>query len=352
MNLKSIFLSSKGLKNIITGENDFVFYFDKCQIKMDKILAEFISPVVSQLHQSDKTAQSIHFKIPENIKFIQFEEIMTDDIIFLLNQISIGSSISIDEEQSIKLRIIAILLGNEELFNILNDEYPFEFNVQNIESYLKYVNIFYYLSHIYKKFDFSHFIEIISQNFYLIDQNKLIDLPTSILYMIISNTKLRLNSEDSLFEFINKIFINANDDPSKIISFYELIQVSNLTDECFNQFLLKIDSNDINSTIWENIRKRFDVTNKKSFHQKTSSSRYGSVFYDGNESNSFHGIINKLTEEIGGNVDDKGVISVSASSTADKPCRNVTDLHNLNNYFWSQNNSNSWIKYDFKDKKN
>ena len=352
MNSKSILLSSDGLKNIIIGENDFLFKFGEYEIKMNSILAEFISPFVSQLHRSDKTINSIHFEIPEKIGYFQFKDICTEETISIIHQISTGSSISINEEQSINLRLIAILFGNEELFNQINNLYPLEFNYQNIESYLKYVNIFSYFSYIYEKFDFSHFVEVISQNFYLIDQNKLIGLPKSILYMILSNKKLKLNNEDSLFEFINSIFSNNNDDSVEIISFYELIQIQNLTDKCFSKLLLRINANDINSTLWQNIRERFCVSNEKSLLQKTSSSRYGSIFYDGNESNSFHGIINKFTEEIGGNVDEKGIISVIPSTNSNSGhYRNVTDLNNLESFYWSMNCSNQWIKYDFKDKK-
>lgn len=349
MNSKSISLSSDGIKNIITGEETFVFQFGKCQVSMDKMMAEFISPIVSQMHHSDKTIDSIQFEFPENIEFFKFEEICTNEIFSFLRQIFIGSSISINEEQSVSSKIIAVLLGNEELFNKLNDIYPLEFNFLNIESYLQYVTKFYYLSYICENFDFSRFVEKISQNFYLIDQNKLVSLPKSILYTIISNEKLKLNSEDSLFEFINKIF--ENDNPNDAIPFYELIQIPNLTDECFIQFLLKIDANDINSTIWQNIRKRFCVANETTIH-KSSSLRYGSVFYDGDESNSFHGIINKLTQENGGNVVDKGIVSVSSSTTTTSGhCKNVTELNNLESIFRSQNLINQWIKYDFKNKK-
>lgn len=95
---------------------------------MDKMKAEFISPIASKMYHSDKTIDSIQFEFPENIEFFKFEEICTNEIFSFLRQISIGSSISINEEQSVSLKIIAVLLGNEELFNKLNDIYPLEFN--------------------------------------------------------------------------------------------------------------------------------------------------------------------------------------------------------------------------------
>ena len=60
--------------------------------------------------------------------------------------------------------------------------------------------------------------------------------------------------------------------------------------------------------------------------------------YDGNIDHCFSGIIHHLTETCGGNVHDKGIVEVTASS--------ASELDNLENY-----QQNSWLKYDFKEKK-
>ena len=64
MNKKSFFLSSAGLKNLVQNQSygdDFKFIFGEHEIKMKNLFAEFISPYVSQIHQSDPTITSIHF---------------------------------------------------------------------------------------------------------------------------------------------------------------------------------------------------------------------------------------------------------------------------------------------------
>lgn len=62
------------------------------------------------------------------------------------------------------------------------------------------------------------------------------------------------------------------------------------------------------------------------------------------------GIIHQLTKECGGNVSDKGIVDITASSTysAYLP-KNAT--YNSKNDFMSENIENSWLKYDFKNKK-
>lgn len=74
--------------------------------------------------------------------------------------------------------------------------------------------------------------------------------------------------------------------------------------------------------------------------------------YDGNIEHTFSGIIHHLTETCGGNVHEKGIVEVTASSTNSKfyP-KFAVDLDNLDNYFHSESQQNSWLKYDFKQKK-
>ena len=55
MNKTSTILSASGLKNVHINhetEEDFVFIFGKEELKMNNIYAEFISPIVSNLHHS------------------------------------------------------------------------------------------------------------------------------------------------------------------------------------------------------------------------------------------------------------------------------------------------------------
>jgi predicted nucleic acid-binding Zn-ribbon protein len=68
------------------------------------------------------------------------------------------------------------------------------------------------------------------------------------------------------------------------------------------------------------------------------------------ETTPLEGIIASLTRQCGGNVHEKGVVEVLASSDSDHESpRNIADLKGENEY-WSENSPNSWIGYDFKNR--
>ena len=64
--MKTLTISSFGLRNITLNrfdkEDDFVLIFGEREFRMNSIFAEFISPVISNLHHSDPTIQSIPYQ--------------------------------------------------------------------------------------------------------------------------------------------------------------------------------------------------------------------------------------------------------------------------------------------------
>jgi hypothetical protein len=70
------------------------------------------------------------------------------------------------------------------------------------------------------------------------------------------------------------------------------------------------------------------------------------------EAKSLDGIISYLTRKHGGNVHDKGIITITSKSVyKDKPkyaARNVADLYS-DSYFFSKNEPGQWILWDFRE---
>ena len=62
------------------------------------------------------------------------------------------------------------------------------------------------------------------------------------------------------------------------------------------------------------------------------------------------GIIAHLTSECGGNVHEKGVVEVTASSCHSGGAKCVAEL-GTGSFFYSENEKDSWIRYDFKDRR-
>lgn len=384
MSIKSIKLSSEGLKNIVPNacqeDSHFSFVFGEKEIKMNTIFAQFISPAASRILRSDPTINYIRYDADgETFSNIHFKENLTQDVISLLMQISSGYSIDVDVEQSIKLRMIAILLDNEELFKKLNELFPNDLNEDSIDLYLQdlqFCNSQYkhqFQSCSFNCFNDTHIIEYIASHFYSIDENKLLQLPRSILYSIITNKHLKLRNEDSLFNFIQKIFAKDNfeydydydeeeddrfddsDDTDKIniLSFYETIDFSSLSEKVFQEFVENFKSSKMTKTLWRKLYPCF-YTNYSKINKKKYSDRYLSedrLFeYDGDINHRFDGIISHLSEEAGGNVNDKGKVKVTSSpiNGEDFLAKYAVDFDD-EHYFQTKNEPNSWLKYDFND---
>ncbi|KAK8890081.1 hypothetical protein M9Y10_034840 [Tritrichomonas musculus] len=176
MSMKSIILSSSGLKNIIVDEdaiskeNNFKFLFGEQEIKMNRIFADFISPKVSKLHQTDPTIESIYFG---NNNYPQMsQDLFTKELLIKFVLLCRGECIEVTKEESDQLRIISKLICNNELLNQIESLYPREFIPDQLENYLeelrKYSNIIEYEPEI---------IDFISSHLYEIQREKLICLP-------------------------------------------------------------------------------------------------------------------------------------------------------------------------------
>lgn len=352
MTKKSIQLSSSGLKNIVLDEKDFIFIFGKEKIHMNNYLAEFISPKVSHLHHSDKTINSINISCPKEKDIPSFNEIFSEDIVDIIHQISIGSSVEITEDQSSKMKFISIFLGNEELYKKLDDLYPNKFNQSDIISYIERLMILHRFSSITSfDFDVSSTIDFISNNFYLIDISNILQLPKEILYTIISNKKLRIESEDSFFDFINK-YIENNPDISEEeeISFLNEIKIENLSDDKFTSFLEMINPYKISSNLWHNLCLRIESKETKNLtsdryskeKQVTTNKKVDNINNDDNI-----GIIAQLMKS-----GQKNSFQITASSVYDStsyPQNLISSNGKL--FFSSKDKPNSWVKFDFKNKK-
>lgn len=362
MSTKSIILSSSGLKNIIVDkdaiskENDFKFIFGEQEIKMNRIFADFISPKVSKLHQTDPTIESIYFG---NNNYPQMsQDLFTKELLIKFELLCRGERIEVTKEESDQLRIISKLICNDELLNQIESLYPCEFIPDQLENYLeelrKYSNIIEYEPEI---------IDFISSHLYEIQREKLICLPKKILYCLIKNDHLQISSEDSLYDIIQESFKEDKEDEEykeddlDLLSFYEEIEFSLLSENKFSEFISIFDINDLSQKLWHKLCSFFYINIKNS--NKQHNKRYhhpeeakGTLIkYDGN---SLNGIIHYLTQTSGGNVGDNGTVAISSSSeNGSYVAKNAVDFEseNVQNYFQSIDQSNSWLKYDFKERK-
>lgn len=359
---KSICLSSAGLKNLVfheaftQSENEFKFIFGKREIKMHKLFAEFLSPTVAHFQHCDPTINSISYdqllinfeKVDKSINK-NFDDLISEKIISQIEQISSGSSIIIDENDISKFRFLSILFGNQELLSIIDNTYPNYIDDLTIDQKIEELHNLRLFPTDFDENLKMRLIDQISSQFNKIDSSKLAHLPISILYLILTNEHLSHEDEDSIFELIEKVFSEKvefeKEDSICINDFYELIDLTKLSTTKQREFISGIDFTSITGSLWQKLCEFF--LNGKSEVTKEDD-RKGikiEIEFDKNPEHRLHGIINYLTEKCGGNVMEKGVVELSASSINTSLDR-VVDLKSTN-VFQTKNRPNQWIKYDF-----
>lgn len=112
--------------------------FGEQEIRMNWIFPIFISPVISYLHQSESKINSFNFSDSFFTKISDFyifaKCIISSVLISLIQAISRGFSVIIDDSQAFKLQFLSIIIGNEELFTKINEPFPPDSIPHNIES--------------------------------------------------------------------------------------------------------------------------------------------------------------------------------------------------------------------------
>lgn len=241
--------------------------------------------------------------------------------------------------------------------------YPVTGNESKINFYLQQLQISQYFQSFLQtssKFSYSSIIDFISNNLHSIDEDKLLTLPISTLHSILSNENLLIENEDWLLDFIEKVFKNRKeseiDNENDIYDFYSLLDLCSLSDNKFQEFISNIVITKITTSPWMKLQKCFFISQEQR-NAKKSNKRYtinaNSFKFDGNESHRFEGIIRYLTKESGGNVAVNGTVKVTASSiqmSGQEP-KFAVDFDDLKNYFHSNSEQNSWLQFDFGERK-
>ena len=365
MSKKEFKISAKGLKNIIfnssVGDDDFIFIIGNQEVRTKKFFADFISPRISRIHQTDPTIDSfcINDYVSEQQRS-QISEIFPIEIIHKFETMMVGDPIEVDSATSQKLLSISIILDNPEIYEGMGEIYPLEFNDERIDNIIQYLQLFENTDNTFSIFNGSKFYDSISSNFYRIDESKLLQLPKTVIHSIISNEHLRVKSEDSLFDFINKLFENENDANDRI-SFYEKIYIKNLSENKLSQFLDSITSSEITSNLWENLKKVICPAlsgNDERDERYSYVIDYIKVKFDGNSSNRFKGIISHLGNGNAKSAFDNKTIDITAATYTNgfNPFKALE--YDNNNYYHSKDDSSymkeghtEWLRVDFKERK-
>jgi hypothetical protein len=323
-------LSSSGFKNVrFEPDDDFDFVIGQNHCKCSRFTAQFLSPKISQLQIVDPTITSYSMSSIEQID--EFEGFLG---------LCSGLEVRMNESTKTIFENISRELENLELFSVICDHFPNELtNVDNVVS--RYVEK--------KKFGVDNSVEVdfIASHFHELEESKLCSLDFSDLDCILSRSCLCILNEDSLFDFI---VARGFENHFELFGFvrFEYLSADRIKTFCSLSQDINIS---MNSMIWHQLCNRLILPVDNSGVSRDSS-RYSVRSFKHVEfksSSPLGGIISYLTEKHSGNVHDKGVVNVTASSTySSSAAKYAVDLGS-DNYWESDSQNNSWLCYDFKD---
>jgi hypothetical protein len=185
-------------------------------------------------------------------------------------------------------------------------------------------------------------IEFIARHFDEMTLDLFKSISLNLADAILSDPGLVVKSEDDLYAMVSSRF--EDDD-----SFCELlahIQFEYLSVSAIGQFVQNVPFDSLNARIWERIglRLRLPVSSGRNSRVRDAGAP-PQLHLDAD----FSGIIAGLTSECGGNVHDKGIVTVSASSIREGAPSNVVDFSNENGLS-TRHTRAPWIMFDFKDR--
>jgi hypothetical protein len=325
---KQIKLSTKGLENAaLLGINDFTLRLGSEQFECSRFEASFLSPRIAAVLLQDPTTEEYEIEMDPDHE-------IDGECVNGLIALARNGSIEITQSNFDLLAHLAKSLGNSELCEALQ-----QFRTEGVE-----VNS----SNVGERLAIGEVLDIcvsgeldyLSAHFYEIDPSILRQIGDDHLRDILRSAQLRLSSEDALLEFILDLGPGHLD-------LLGCLQTEYLSDIGMERLLESISPAEIEDDLWQSLCRRL-----LSFvpSRPRSETRFEDLVFPFDRWQRFNGIIDYLTAECGGNVHTEGNVAITASSTMHNACHQVADYYRTD-YWFSQNQPNSWIQFDFKSRR-
>jgi hypothetical protein len=314
-------LSPRGLQRAAPiSEQTFAFIGKNHHLKCPLFQAVFIAPRVHWLLQQDATLDSfvIEWKSQDKNESRVFE---------FLEQLMNGKPIDPLDSEVDCLCEVATVLGNTEFLNsLIRNEDPI--NRSTVCGRLR--------RNWLEGRSVEAEIAFAASHFYEIESDELKGIDGSLLELIVGSERLVLASEDSLLNFIMSL---GSED-------YIVALLRYLWSECLScegtTLLMerRIDSG-VDRLLWDSLCRRLLLPSPIAKSQSK-------VKIPMKAPKSLDGIISYLTKKHGGNVQEKGIVTITSKSVCDPEyaVNNVADLTS-DSAFTSENTSDQWICWDF-----
>jgi hypothetical protein len=339
------FAFTEGLRNIsslpIRNEDYFTFIFGKTKIFTSKFVAAFISPKISKLLKEDPFFEEF-----------TIESDYTDIVLFQM--LIGGENIKIKKGNSQFLKDVAVSLCNSELLKaaneVLYDEVDVEITTKNV---LEEISENYNTG-----IDISSLASFAAKHISQINRISILGLDALILDQILSDNNLMIENEDWLYELIDE-YVTMHGKSSSFL--FKNVAFEYLSCGSMHQFIRNFSFDDMCAPLWGAICNRLQ-------HEVVQSTVYADRYFrdmkkteegipidDPNitrvefDEAPFKGILYRLGQEASANPHDAGLVEITASSRERSYPKKIVD-YDWNNWFFTNNEVNSWIQIDFKDK--
>lgn len=313
-------------------DQDFIFIVNDKEYTTSRVVSDLLSPYISQMHQTDPTISTFSISTKDKgdinriLDLVTFttQLIPTNEILFFSEVIEkLGSRPQLIQSDS---------LSNDNVIELLHhhEHFPHLYGNQ-IEREIEYLS--------------SHFYELCDRFF---DELKTLSIST--IEKVVSDAHLKLLNEDQLLKFANDLYQDSTNQNRREYSIlYEHVLFDNIGQENINEFVDHFIKDDMNEEIWRRLSTRLKrtVTNRKTNHPERYKEWEELKSFLPKGDKNFDGIIKFLVDESKNEISKK--IDLTTSSNQEH-CNFIIE-YNTDYGFGTQNEPNSWICFDFKDKR-
>lgn len=312
----------------------FTFIVNGKEFHTNRLIADILSPKISQIHHVDPTISTFIINSKHKGNFSKILNLIN----FQRNQIS-------KEELPFLSEIIQLL-----------DLNSIEVNFKDVDEKITLTNVFSKINDhennsIFFRTNLQQEIDFLSSNIYqLKDENleEFLKICKNSINQVLSNSKLKLKSEDQLLNIVNFLY-KKNQEYSYL---YKYVSFVNITKNKMKEFIEIFDYNELDGEIWNSISKRLlkDDKNEKENERYEEKVNNKGITISFNGDNEFEGIIDYFRKKTNDNIINEMLITASSIGNSSYPIKNLLNK-DTNRKFLTQNTPNSWICFDFKNKK-
>lgn len=328
---KSISLSSKGLcEAAVLDKEKFTFVFGGHDFVCSRIQASFISGKVRRALWSDVTADRLIVDIRGDVSLF-------DVVVKLMN----GECIEVNGQNAQFMRDVSVFLDNNELTKLVTSviENEEELCLENVIDRLRMKQVI--------ELNIDNEVDFVASHFYELEEQQISVLSVDDLDSIFRSSSLQVKDEDSVLNVV----LSHVDSVTNNYPLLRHICPEYLSEDRLSEYFLMASSGvigDVWPVICDCVRRFGSSLVQTYIFNSVPHFRNGSATFQVCEDDPFKGIISHLSTKCGGNVHERGIVEITASSTyGDNQPHMVTD-YGWNDYWWSYSLENSWIMFEFK----